>query len=329
MYFVAPRQVAVREEPLSPPAAGQVLVETLVSAISPGTEMLLYRGQVPADMPLDTSIPALAGTPAFPVKYGYAAVGRVAQLGAEVSPEWQGKLVVSLHPHESHFLAWPSELILTPPGVPLEDAAFLPNVETAVTFLMDGQPIVGEDVAVFGQGLVGLLTTALLARLPLSSLVTIDRHALRREWSRHLGAHRVVDPAVPGELDRLRSSFDLTYELSGNPAALDEAIAVTGFHGRVVIGSWYGDQRANLSLGGRFHRSRIRLVSSQVSTIAPEWSGRWSKARRLEVAWRMLAEVEPGGLITHRVPVARAAEAYDLLDRRPEEAVAVLLTYEA
>ena len=111
------------------------------------------------------------------------------------------------------------------------------------------------------------------------------------------------------------------------PAVLDEAIAVTGFDGRVVIGSWYGDRPAHLRLGGAFHRSRMRLISSQVSTIAPRFAGRWSQARRREVAWRMLAEIDPARLITHRFPLARADEAYDLLDRRPQEAVQVMLTY--
>jgi threonine dehydrogenase-like Zn-dependent dehydrogenase len=121
---------------------------------------------------------------------------------------------------------------------------------------------------------------------------------------------------------------DLTYELSGNPAALDQAIAATGFSGRVVIGSWYGQKRADINLGGRFHRSRMRLISSQVSTLAPEWTGRWSKARRLQVAWRMLEQVQPAHLITHRFPLTQAAQAYALLDQHPEEAIQVLLTYE-
>jgi 2-desacetyl-2-hydroxyethyl bacteriochlorophyllide A dehydrogenase len=329
LYFVAPRQVVVREEPLPTPAGGEVLVEVVRSAISPGTEMVVYRGQVPRDMPLDASISALASTAEFPVKYGYAAVGRVVELGADVSSEWLGKLVMALHPHESHFVAVPSELRPVPVGVTAEEAAFLPNVETAVTFLMDGQPIVGEHVAVFGQGVVGLLTTALLARLPLACLVTVDRHALRRGWSRDLGAHRALDPSAPAELRRLRSYFDLTYELSGSPAALDEAITVTGFCGRVVIGSWYGDRRAELNLGGAFHRSRMRLIASQVSTIAPHWEGRWSMARRLEVAWRMLEDLRPARLVTHRFAFSRAADAYDLIDRCPEEAVQVILTYDA
>ncbi len=327
LYFVAPRRVEVREEPLSPPAAGEVLVETAVSAISAGTELLVYRGRVPAGMPLDSSIPALARELTYPVRYGYAAVGRITSLGAEIDQEWLGVWVMSFHPHESHFLARPAELVRVPAGVSPEAAAFLPNVETAVTLLMDGQPIVGERVAVFGQGVVGLLTTALLARIPLSELVTLEPHPVRRGWSLALGAHRAVDPAAAGELERLRSSFDLSYELSGNPAVLDQAIAVTGFDGRVVIGSWYGDRRADLDLGGDFHRSRMRISASQVSTIAPRFAGRWSKARVREVAWRMLAEIEPARLITHRFPLSRAAEAYDLLDRRPEKAVQVVLSY--
>jgi threonine dehydrogenase-like Zn-dependent dehydrogenase len=121
---------------------------------------------------------------------------------------------------------------------------------------------------------------------------------------------------------------DLTYELSGNPAALDQAITVTGFDGRIVIGSWYGQKRANLNLGGSFHRSRIRLISSQVSTIAPAWTGRWTKSRRLGVAWEMLERVRPAHLITHRLPLDQAHHAYMLLDQHPQETLQVLLTYE-
>jgi 2-desacetyl-2-hydroxyethyl bacteriochlorophyllide A dehydrogenase len=329
LYFVAPGTVAVREEALSPPASGEVLVQTLVSAISPGTEMLVYRGQVPADMLLDESIPGLTDTFAFPVKYGYAAVGRVAELGTGVSKEWQEKLVFSLHPHESHFLAPPDQLVAVPTGLSAEEACFLPHAETAVTFLMDGQPIIGEDVAVFGQGVVGLFTTALLARLPLSSLVTLDRHSLRRERSLELGAHRCLDPTAPGDLDALRASFDLTYELSGSTDALDQAIAATGFHGRVVIGSWYGDKRVELGLGGAFHRSRMQLVSSQVSTIDPRWEGRWSRGRRRDVAWRMLADLGPSRLVTHRFPFSEAGAAYEIVDRQPDETVQVLLQYDS
>src|SRR5262245_35940984 len=310
LYFTAPYRVSVQEEPLSPPAADQVMVQTLVSAISPGTELLFYRGQVPTDLPVDETIAALAGAVRFPLKYGYAAVGRVVAVGAQIAPEWQDRLVFSFHPHESRFLASLDELIPVPPPVPPEEAAFVPNMETAVNFLMDGQPLIGERVVIFGQGVVGLLTTALLGRLPLASLVTLDPYPLRRQTSLALGAHTSLDPTEPQALTQLHAVLqqeqqgaDLTYELSGNPAALDQAIAATGFNGRVVIGSWYGQKRSDLNLGGRFHRSRIRLISSQVSTIAAEWSGRWNKSRRLHLAWEMLQLLRPAHLITHRFPL--------------------------
>jgi 2-desacetyl-2-hydroxyethyl bacteriochlorophyllide A dehydrogenase len=336
LYFTGPYQVSVREEELPAPAADQVVVETQVSAISPGTELLIYRGQAPTDIPLDETIPELAGGFGYPLKYGYAAVGRVIVVGTEVAPEWHDRLVFAFHPHASHFLASPATLIPVPPEVSPDESAFLPNMETAVNFVMDGQPLIGEQVAVFGQGVVGLLTTALLAQFPLARLVTLDRYARRREKSLQLGAHASLDPAALDAPAGLFSSSqtaeayagaDLTYELSGSPGALDQAIAATGFNGRVVIGSWYGQKRVELDLGGRFHRSRIRLISSQVSSIAPEWCGRWTKPRRLNVAWQMLRRVRLAGLITHRYPITQAAQAYALLDRHPEEAIQVMLTY--
>lgn len=337
LYFSAPYQISIQEKPLPSPADGQVLIETQISAISPGTELLVYRGQAPTDIPLDETISDLRGKLGYPLKYGYAAVGRVTALGADVAPEWLHRLVFAFHPHESHFVASPTELVPVPSALAPEEAALLPNVETAVNLVMDGQPLIGEHVAVFGQGVVGLLTTALLACFPLGRLVTLDRYPLRRQKSLALGAHASLDPAaVPGDLAQIvapvqgMSSYpgaDLTYELSGSPDALDQAIAATGFSGRVIVGSWYGRKRVELDLGGRFHRSRVRLVSSQVSTISPEWRGRWSKSRRLDVAWQMIQRIRPAHLITHRFPIARASQAYALLDENPEEAIQVILTY--
>jgi 2-desacetyl-2-hydroxyethyl bacteriochlorophyllide A dehydrogenase len=328
--------VKVRQERLPAPAPGQVLVQTVVSAISPGTELLIYRGQAPTDMPTDETITALSGALTFPLTYGYAAVGRIIAVGSPIEQEWQGRMVFAFQPHASYFLTTPSDLHVLPNSLAPEEAVFLPNMETAVNFLMDGQPLIGERVAVFGQGVVGLLTVALLRRLPLSRLITVDVWPSRRERSRELGAHVSLDASADDLLTHVQAALqtepgptgaDLSYELSGNPRALDQAIAVTGFNGRVVIGSWYGRKHADLNLGGRFHRSRIRLISSQVSTIAPKWSARWDKGRRLQVAWEMLQHVRPRHLITHRFPLAQADQAYALLDQRPQETVQVLLTY--
>jgi len=336
VYFQAPYRVMVREDFLPPLGPNQVLVETLASAISAGTELLIYRGQAPTDIPVDETIPALAGVLNYPLKYGYAAVGHVIAVGSEAAPEWQGRRVFAYNPHESHFLSAPEELIPLPPILSAEEGALLANMETAINFLMDGHPLVGEQVAVFGQGVVGLLTTALLAHFPLASLVPLDPIQLRREKSLSLGAHDALDPTAPDALLRLHEALqqdrpyrgaDLTYELSGNPAALDQAIAATGFNGRVVIGSWYGRKQASPDLGEWFHRSRISLISSQVSSISPGLEGRWNRMRRWQMALKMLQKLRPVELVSQRFPVHEAPQAYELLDKRPEEALQIILTY--
>ena len=331
LYFTAPGQVELRKESLPAPAPDQVLVESLCSAISSGTEMLVYRGQFPRDMPVDESIPALSGQFQYPFCYGYACVGRVIELGKSVPQEWADRFVFSFQPHSSHFVTIPDQLFPLPEDVSPENACLLPNMETAVNLVQDAAPILGERALVFGQGIVGLLTTALLADFPLASLVTCDCYQLRREASLSLGVTAALDPNAADFRERLRevlpSGADLSIELSGSPAALDDAIALTGFGGRVVIGSWYGEKKAGLNLGGAFHRSRIKLISSQVSTIAPELRGRWDKARRFQVAWEALERIHPEKWITHRIPLDEAEKAYRMLDENPQETIQVILQY--
>ena len=336
LYFIGPLGVEVRESQIPSPAPDQVLVQTLCSAISAGSELIVYRGLASVDMPVDDNIPALEGTFTFPIKYGYSTVGKVISTGKDIPAEWEGRTVFSFHPHESHFLAPTSELLPLPKSMTPEDALFLPNMETALNFLMDGQPMIGEQVIVFGQGIVGLLTTALLTLHPLASLITIDKYRLRREYSLKAGAHASIDP---GEIDLIPTLLlssnsqggsqgaDLVYELSGSPPALDQAISITGFNGRLIIGSWYGKRPASLNLGGRFHRNRIRMISSQVSTINPIFLGRWNRHRRLDVAWKLLEKIRPACYITQRFPFSEASKAYKFLDRHPEESIQVIFTY--
>jgi NADPH:quinone reductase-like Zn-dependent oxidoreductase len=336
LYFTAPRCIDIREKHLPAPSGRQVLVKTLFSAISPGSELLVYRGLCPDDLPLDETIPSLKGRPGFPTKYGYSVVGRVISCAKNVPSEWEGRLVFSFHPHESHFLIDPQELHPLPPDVSPEEALFLPNLETAVNFMMDGRPMMGEQVIVFGQGIVGLLTTAMLAEHPLTRLITLDPEPLRRSFSLMAGADTSLNPVETGAIAMLaeqlgsfedREGADLVYELSGCPDTLEQALAVAGYSSRIVIGSWYGKQIAHLSLGGRFHRSRIRLISSQVSSISPELTGRWTKSRRLEVVWSLLRKVDPVRYVTHRYPFYRAQEAYSSLDQDPGRCVQIILTY--
>jgi 2-desacetyl-2-hydroxyethyl bacteriochlorophyllide A dehydrogenase len=336
VIFESPFTVSVIEERIPEADAGQVLVRNRMSAISPGTELLIYRGQVPGRWPVDATISSLSGTFGYPLRYGYATVGQVVAAGPDVDPNWIGRSVFSFQPHQSHYLASPSTLMPLPADINPENALFVPAMETAVNFMMDGRPMIGERVVVLGQGIVGLLATALLSRFPLGELVTLDHYAFRRQWSLEVGAHKALDPDQQGNIgdpnrivgnEALQAEADLVYELSGDPAALNQAVSFCGFGARIIVGSWYGTRSAALDLGRAFHRNRIRLISSQVSTIAPELSGRWSKERRLAVVWDMIRIVRPDKLITHRFPVEQAQQVYELLDQQPETAVQVVLTY--
>jgi len=321
LYFTGSKSVTLRDEPIPDPGPEEVRVRTEMSGISPGSELLVYRGEVAADLPTDETIDALDGTFSYPLKYGYAAVGQVTAVGERVDEAWLDRRVFAFNPHESHFLADPSTLIQT--TLPAEQALFIPNSEAAVNFAMDAQPRIGARVVVFGQGPVGLLTTAVLSEFPLDSLVTVDRCDRRRVFSESLGADRAVAPA---DLDI--GDADITFELSGNPSALDDAINATGYAGQVVVGSWYGMQDVTVTLGSDYHRSHIRVRSSQVSRIDPDHADRWDKERRLDVVRSWLAETDLSELVTHEINIDHAADAYRLLAEQPNEAVQVALTYD-
>jgi len=325
LYFTGPRRVEIRDEPVPELRAGEVLVETLVSAISAGTEMLVYRGEAPAGLAADETIPALGGSLDYPLKYGYAAVGVVREAGPETEPGWLGAVVFSFQPHQSHFSAHPGDLLRLPDDLSPDDAVFLANVETALALVMDGVPLAGERVAVLGQGVVGLLTAGILAGFPLERLVVFDSFPARREMAATFAG---VTAHPPGDISaKFLQDFDLVYELTGNPAALDDAIALVGQDGRIVVGSWYGTKKAVVDLGGHFHRGRLRLISSQVSRLAPELTGRWTKKRRMAFAVELLERLRPARLITHRFPLERAAGAYEWIDRKTDETVQVVFEY--
>ena len=180
LEFAEPGRVKVIEEPVPQPEAAQVLVEVGYSAISPGTEMLVYRGQWPEKLSRDSSIAALSGDFSYPVSYGYSCVGRVVAVGQAVSDEWLDRRVYGFQPHQSHFCAEVDVLQPIPDDINDHTALFLASMETSVNLLLDGRPLIGEQVIVFGQGIIGLLTTALLARFPLAGLITVDSSANRR-----------------------------------------------------------------------------------------------------------------------------------------------------
>ena len=329
VWFTAPNQVEVRNTELRKPGPTEVVVSVLYSAISAGSELLLYRGEMPSDMPLDSSIDSLKTDVRYPKKYGYACVGTIIEVGAKVETSWLGREVFCFHPHASHVIASIEELIAIPEGIAMKDAVFLPNMETAVNLAQDGKPLVGERVVILGQGIVGLLLADLLSQYPLTSLTSFDKDEARREWSKQAGVSRVFAPAklTPDELSTV-SDTDLIYEVSGQPEAVNLAIELAGFSSRIVLGSWYGTKSAKVELGGVAHRNRLQFITSQVSTIGPDLTGRWDKTRRISLVWELLKKVRPSKFISHSVDIQDAPEFYKRINDGEKGILQVIFKYE-
>lgn len=293
--------------------------------------MLYFRGEAPADV--DGPVDAFSGPPRYPMPYGYCVVGVVEAVGDTgddaVRDAWLGRRVFAFHPHAERFTIPRERLIPLPVSLTDEDAVFLPNMETAVGLIHDASPIPGERVLVFGLGVVGLLTGALLGDYIDST--GVDPYPLRRQEAEAIGFRRALPPDGPALHERFRSTnsdgADLSIEVSGNPVALDQSLALTAYAGRIIIGSWYGARPVELRLGERFHRAKQSIISSQVSAIAPRLSGRWTKQRRFDVAIEALHRIRPTRLITHRIPIERAVDAYSLLAEDPGSALQVVFTY--
>ena len=332
LWLTAPRRVEVRDEAVPSPAAGEVRIRALASGISQGTELLVYRGQVPAELPLD--LPTLAGSFAFPIKYGYASVGRVLDVGPGVTALAPGDLVFTHHPHQSAYVVPEALPVRLRPSLERDPAlgVFYANVETALNVLLDTPLRLGESAVVFGAGTVGLLIVQLLRRAGAGHVTVVDPLPARRERAKVVGADAALAPS-DDLAERLAGCTggrapDVAIEVSGAPDALQAAIDVVADEGTVVAVSWYGTKPVTLALGGHFHRGRVRLRSSQVGRLDPALAPRWDRARRTEMAVELLPALRLEPLISHRIPFARAAEAYALLDERPGEAGQVVLTYD-
>ncbi|TKX59101.1 zinc-binding alcohol dehydrogenase [Halorubrum sp. SS7] len=337
--FTGPERVEVVPVDDPAPAPDEVVVSASVSAVSAGSELLAYRGELDPETVADEELSSLDGDLSYPLRYGYAVVGRVAAVGEAVDPSWRDRTVFAFNPHESRFAVSPDALFPVPDGIDPETATLFANAETAVTLTLDAAPRLGERVAVFGQGVVGLLTTALLARSGAETVVAVEPKDGRRELAAEFGADAVVDPTRhdgrAGVVDAVRDrtgGVDLAVEVSGRPETLETAVETTRFDGRVLVGSWYGTKRADLGFGDHFHRGRVTVRSSQVTTIAPELRGRWDRERRRETAWRQLRRLHgeldvTERLVTDRVPVDRAPSAYRRLADEGEPTLQLLFTY--
>lgn len=330
LWFAAPRTAELRPEIAPSPGPGDVRVRTLASAISGGTEMLVFRGEAPEGMLLD--LPTLVGSYGFPIKYGYAAVGYVLDTGSHVQRLSPGDAVFVHHPHQDFFTVPAHTPVRLPEGFDPQLGVYCANLETALNIVHDTPLRLGETVLVFGQGVVGLLVTQLLKLSGAGAVLVVDPLEKRRELALAVGADVAFEPdddidAHLWEVTGGRGA-DVAVEVSGAGPALQTAIDGVAEEGTVVVASWYGSKPVSLSLGGHFHRGRVRLRSSQVGRLAPESGPRWDRDRRMAAVLKLLPRLRLEELVSHRIPFSRAGEAYRLLDERPGESVQIVLTYE-
>ena len=269
-WTVAPGRGEIRAETL---AADGVVVRTVASGVSRGTEALVFSGRVPESQYSAMRAPLMGGAFPFPVKYGYAAVGMT---------EAGGRVFV-LHPHQDVFVAPEGMCVAVPDAVPTRRAVLAANMETALNILWDAAPLAGERVSVIGAGVVGLLTAALIARIPAARVTVVDIDSTRQAPAAAFGCGFALPADAPGDQD-------LIVHASASEAGLRLALSRAAFEGRIVEASWFGDAEVALKLGGAFHARRLRIVSSQVGSVAGVMRGRRTHAQRLGAALSLLAD---------------------------------------
>lgn len=279
LWYTAPGRAALLTESLPALGPGDVLVRSLYSGMSRGTESLVYHGRVPAAEHARMRAPHQGGAFPFPVKYGYASVG-VVEAGSETL---NGQTVFALHPHQDRFVLPAQAVMPLPGGLPPRRAVLAANMETALNALWDAGAGPAMRVAVIGGGVVGLLTAFLAARLPGAEVTLVDLEPARATVASALGC-RFAPPAGAPE------DCDLVFHTSASAAGLGTALGCAGDEARVMEMSWYGTDNVATPLGSAFHARRLQLISAQVGKVSPYLRPRWDYRRRLAAALDLLAD---------------------------------------
>ncbi|MFE9653176.1 dehydrogenase [Micromonospora sp. NPDC006431] len=315
-WLRAPGEGELRPVELPPPGPDEVLVRTLFSGVSRGTETLVFTGRVPADQYASMRAPFQEGDFPAPVKYGYLSVGTV-----EEGPDaLRGRIVFCLHPHQTGYVVPADAVVAVPENVPAARAVLAGTVETAVNALWDAAPLVGDRVTVIGAGMVGCCVAALLARFPGVRTELVDADPARAGVAAALG----VDFALPADAAGDR---DLVVHASATAAGLQRALDLLRPERSVLELSWYGDRPVTLALGGAFHSKRLGVRSSQVGTVSPRRADR-SYADRLALALELLADPVFDALLTGRSRFAELPDALDRLASGRLPALCHLITYD-
>jgi len=290
-WIRAPGHGEIVRADLAPRHADDVLIRTRYSAVSRGTESLIFRGEVPASQHEAMRAPFQEGQFPGPVKYGYVSVGEVVDGPGQGPNDLTGRLVFCLFPHQDLYCVPADRVTRIPDDVPAGRAVLAANMETAVNVLWDARPAAGDRIVVIGAGVVGLLVAWLCRHTPGASVTVVDVNPSRDAIARELGlAFRTEAPRD--------ANADLVIHASGQPAGLASALTAAGIEGTIVEASWYGTRSVPLPLGEHFHSRRLTLRSSQVGRLPPDRVPRWDFQRRMMLALDLLRDPRLDSLIT-------------------------------
>lgn len=326
VWFERPRRAVLRQEGLRAPEGNELLVDAICSLVSAGTEMTLYRGEGASEA--EVGLPTRKGAFPFPISFGYQVVGRVREAGPDATYA-AGAVVLCQHPHQDRFVIASTLVAPVPAETPPEAAAFANLCSVALNCHLDAPVRIGDCCVVFGMGVIGRFA-AELARRTAGALILVDPSPERRSAAACVGADAVVCTSdLPPAVEDLTGGrgVDVAIEASGHPDALQQAINSTGPEGTITVVSYYGQREVTLRLSPEFHLRRQRIVSSAVRDVGSGLQPRWDRARRMATAMGLVRTVDTESMITHRIPFAEAARAYELIDREPASTLGVLLTY--
>ncbi len=290
LWITGQRQAEILSAPLPASMEDPVLIRTLWSGISRGTERLVFNGNIPTTEYDRMRAPWQEGDFPYPVKYGYSAVGEV----ESGSRNLVGRKVFALYPHQTRFVLSASDIVLIPENIPARRAVLTPSMETALNAIWDAGSVVGERIAIVGAGIIGLLIAHILSQVPGCEVTVIDIDPRQRLVAEKMGL-------TLQSIDQIKGHMDLVFHTSATSQGLQAALDLADFESTIVEVSWYGDCVTNVNLGGAFHSKRLKLIASQVGHIANNQRSRWNHARRIRKALCLLADERLDNLIATEI----------------------------
>lgn len=318
LWFTGPKESVIKDTPLPELEDGFVRIRSSYSAISPGTERLVFQGKVPPSMVKKMIVPYMEGDFSFPVKYGYSIVGTVVDSPQD---EFIGKRVHVMHPHQNEIVVRQEDLNFISDTLPDQRATLFSNTQTCVNAIWDSQVDIGDKVLIVGFGTIGSLLSLILQQMNLVEIHVADNNIEKLKIAEQFGFTTFSPNQVTPDF------YDLSFHCSATSEGLQTAIDCVGLEGRVIELSWYGSNSVNLELGSSFHTGRKQIISSQVSRIPIRKQPQWDHYRRNEFVQKILHDTEFDKLITSTINFSSVSEIFEEITRPDRIDLSLVIDY--